>query len=64
VVQNTSEKRFHSGSDGTLIGVVTLVLGLLLSLAVLGVPRWASQSINLIVGIVLLIMGALQVAGR
>lgn len=48
-------------SGGTLFGIVTIVVGLLLYLDQIGVPGPVSQAINLIVGVVLVVLGILQI---
>lgn len=45
-------------AGGTLVAILTLVLGLLLYVGRLGVPGIVEQSINLIVGILLIVLGA------
>lgn len=45
---------------GTLMGVLTLVLGLLLYLDYVPVPSVVTRSINLIVGVVLIVLGIIQ----
>lgn len=42
---------------GTLMGILTVVLGLLLYVGRIGVPGLVERSINLIVGVLLVIMG-------
>lgn len=44
-------------SGSTLVGVLTLVLGLLIYVGRLGVPGLIERSINLIVGVLLVILG-------
>lgn len=47
-------------AGGTLIGVLTLVAGLLLYAGFLDPPAIVTQSINTVVGIVLIVLGVLQ----
>jgi phosphoglycerol transferase MdoB-like AlkP superfamily enzyme len=47
---------------GTLFGVITVVLGVLLYIGRLGVPSVVERSINLIVGVLLVIMGIARLA--
>lgn len=47
---------------GTLTGVVTLVLGLLLYTERVGVPGEVARFINFIVGIVLLVLGLREIS--
>lgn len=42
---------------GSLMGVLTIVLGLLLYVGRVGVPGIVERSINIIVGVVLVVMG-------
>lgn len=52
---------------GTVLGIVVLVLGILLQGRWIGVPGIASDVIataNLVIGIVLIVLGVLKLAGR
>lgn len=47
-------------SGGTLTGIVVLVLGLLLYGGIVGVPAAITQILNTVVGVVLIVLGVLQ----
>lgn len=49
-------------AGGTLVGVLLLVLGLLLSVGYVPVPALVERSINLIVGVFLVLIGVARLA--
>lgn len=47
-------------SGGTLVGILTLLAGLLLYAGYLDIPSVVTRSLNLVVGVVLIVLGVLQ----
>ncbi len=48
-------------AGGTLTAVLLLVIGVLLYAGMVGVPETITQSLNVVVGVVLIVLGILQV---